>query len=181
VWDTSTGQATGVSIRHRGPYSLFAAFSPDARRVVAAAGGIARIYDVERATGVGLPMKHVGLVGVAQFSPDGSLVLTASWDHTAGLWDARSGTPVSPPFRHEREIWYAEFSPDGRHLVTASADNTARVWDITPDARPFDELSELTKLLSGQRLSDAGTLENMDAPSVKSLWTRLRFHDPSRE
>ena len=36
-------------------------------------------------------MKH------ASFSPDGRLVVTASFDGTERVWDATTGQPVAPP------------------------------------------------------------------------------------
>jgi WD40 repeat protein len=50
------------------------------------------------------------------FSPDGSRVVTASFDHTARIWDAATG-------------FSAAFSRDGSRIVTASEDKTARIWD----------------------------------------------------
>jgi WD40 repeat protein len=73
--------------------------------------------------------KHDGIAWSAAFSPDGSRVVTASWDKTARVWDGRTGQPLMPELRHNGVVWSAAFSPDGSRIVTASADNTARIWD----------------------------------------------------
>jgi WD40 repeat protein/serine/threonine protein kinase len=73
--------------------------------------------------------KHSGLVHSAQFSPDGTRIVTASDDHTARVWDASSGQPLTGPLQHENRVGSAEFSLDGKRIVTSSMDKTARVWD----------------------------------------------------
>jgi WD40 repeat protein len=72
---------------------------------------------------------HSSSVRSAAFSPDGTRVVTASWDKTARVWDASSGKPVTPPIAHHGEVYAASFSPDGTRVVTAGL--TARVWDAS--------------------------------------------------
>ena len=74
---------------------------------------------------------HAGDVASAVFSPDGSRVVSESYDKTARLWDAMTGTALATL---TGQIG-AAFSPDGSRLVTASDDNTARLWDAKTGAR----------------------------------------------
>jgi WD40 repeat protein len=74
-------------------------------------------------------MVHDSTVLRAEFSPDGTRVVTASADETARLWDARTGMPIGTPMRHTGNVWGALFSADGAYVATASADRTARIWD----------------------------------------------------
>ena len=67
----------------------------------------------------------------AAFSPNGKLIVTASWDKTARIWDAATGQQVGDPFEgHDDVVWSAAFSPDGTRVLTASKDATARIWDV---------------------------------------------------
>jgi hypothetical protein len=75
------------------------------------------------------PLRHEGIVRYAEFSPDGSRIVTASYDKTARVWDARTGLALTRPLQHADWVFSAHFSPDGLRVVTASKDNTARVWD----------------------------------------------------
>jgi dipeptidyl aminopeptidase/acylaminoacyl peptidase len=71
---------------------------------------------------------HESSVWSAAFSPDGTRVVTASYDHTARVWRA-DGTGKPVVLRgHEGGVKSAAFSPDGTRVVTASSDHTARVW-----------------------------------------------------
>ena len=48
---------------------------------------------------------------LAQFSPDGQRVVTASADKTARLWDAVSGKPIGEPMKHEEEFFQRSLVP----------------------------------------------------------------------
>jgi WD40 repeat protein len=72
--------------------------------------------------------RYQDIVADAVFSPDGTRILTASWDKTAKLWDAVSGKLVGV-FAHQRTVNTAVFSLDGARILTASADHSAKLWD----------------------------------------------------
>ena len=84
-------------------------------------------------------MRHEAGVRSASFSPDGTRVVTGSFDNTVRLWDAATGVPIGQPLRHDDGVRGASFSVDGYRVVTASRDGTARVWDAAtgrPSANP---------------------------------------------
>ena len=72
---------------------------------------------------------HSGDVLSAAFSPDGSLLATASADGSAILWDSRSGKVVHRLIGYSGRVQSAAFSPDGSLLATASFDGSAILWD----------------------------------------------------
>jgi WD40 repeat protein len=76
-------------------------------------------------------MVHTRTVEMAEFSPDGTMVVTCSQDHTARVWNSGTGEPGSPPMRHSDQLWAAAFSPDGQRVATGGADGVVRVWDAT--------------------------------------------------
>jgi WD40 repeat protein len=65
----------------------------------------------------------------AAFSPDGSRIVTASFDKTVRIWDAATAKEIAVLRGHEGRLFSAAFSPDGSRIVTASSDKTARIWD----------------------------------------------------
>jgi WD40 repeat protein/tetratricopeptide (TPR) repeat protein len=140
VWDVETGQPAGGRVEH--PFEVIAAaWSPDGRRLVTAAGqalhgrGEARVWDADSGEALARPLEHNLQVVQASFSPDGGRVLTASQDGTARVWDAASGEPVTPPLSHGDRLTRAAFSPDGRRVLTAAQDGTACVWDAAGGER----------------------------------------------
>jgi hypothetical protein len=78
---------------------------------------------------------HTESVHCASFSPDGSRIVTGSYDKTAKVWVAQSGADVLTLKGHTSQVISASFSPDGSRIVTASVDGTAKVWDARPIQR----------------------------------------------
>lgn len=74
---------------------------------------------------------HERSVRIAKYSPDGSEILTASWDGTARLWNAATGEAQRVLQGHEGYVIAASFDRSAKKVLTASLDGTAREWDIS--------------------------------------------------
>ncbi len=72
---------------------------------------------------------HTHEVCSAAFSPDGTLLASASDDQTVRIWDTATGQ-VLHTLPHPARLNYATFSPDGALLVSCSEDETVRLWDV---------------------------------------------------
>jgi WD40 repeat protein len=67
----------------------------------------------------------------ADFSPDGTQIVTASEDGIARIWDASTGKLFASLAADDHAIYCARFSPDGSKIVTASGDNAAHIWELS--------------------------------------------------
>jgi WD40 repeat protein len=74
--------------------------------------------------------RHSDVVYYAQFSPDGTNIVSASEDDTVRVWSVATGDCVQALEGHSKRVWSAQFSPDGTNIVSASGDQTVRVWSV---------------------------------------------------
>jgi WD40 repeat protein len=96
-------------------------------------GGIA-IYDLRQQKLVAL-RGHSGQIGIAQFSPDGSVLATGGGEGVIRLWNPESGKEFGTLTGHKPGLVGFAFSPDGTRLVsrTIQENNAAdiKVWDVS--------------------------------------------------
>ncbi|MCP4699991.1 MAG: DUF1513 domain-containing protein, partial [Gammaproteobacteria bacterium] len=112
---------------------------------------------------------HEDKVNHAAFSPDGKILVTASYDNTARLWDTRDGRGLHILKGHKEWVNYAAFSPDGKTLVTASSD-IARLWN-TRDGRGLHILKGHKEWVNYAAFSPGGkTLVTASSDDTARLW-----------
>jgi WD40 repeat protein len=158
VWDVKTGQRL-LTVPEEGQsfQARAVAFSPDGQRLATAGyDGTTKVWDIsalygrepagafgpdsipELSTLAGHTPGQVVLGGVTgvEFSPDGTLLATASDDGTAKVWEPITGKELLTLTGHDlalyvvaQGVYDVAFSPDGTRLATAGMDKTARVWD----------------------------------------------------
>ena len=97
---------------------VFAALSTTA--LFLAAAGIAR------ADFIG----HGGMVRALAVSPDGSMVLTGSFDYSARLWDFVEQKELGVLDEHTGPVNAVAFVGDGKRGLTAGNDGTVILWDL---------------------------------------------------
>ncbi|MDW8216727.1 MAG: hypothetical protein RML57_03890 [Acidobacteriota bacterium] len=57
---------------------------------------------------------HKDRVWSVAFAPDGTRVVTGSFDNTAIIWDTASGQALTKLEGHKNGVWSVAFAPDGR-------------------------------------------------------------------
>jgi WD40 repeat protein len=78
---------------------------------------------------------HTSTVLSVAYSPDGSKVVSGSYDKTVRIWDAVSGACVVGPLEgHTNGVSSVAYSPDGSKVVSGSDDRTVRIWDAVSGA-----------------------------------------------
>jgi cytochrome c len=72
---------------------------------------------------------HQAPVVALAVSPNGTMLASASWDHTARIWPLNGGEQRVLD-GHQQNVNGVAFTPDGRALVTAGYDATLRIWPL---------------------------------------------------
>ena len=116
----------GQSLKHR----LLQLFQPDQTLNNQVRGTLQQsVYQVKEYNRF---KTHSGRVNSVSFSPDGTLIATASADGTAIVWDKQGNQQARLSHSHE-EVISVSFSPDGNLIATACADGTAKLWNLQGD------------------------------------------------
>jgi WD40 repeat protein len=91
---------------------------------------------------------HSSRVSDCAFSPDGKLIVSASFDRTLKVWDSETGQLLRTLEDHWSYVNGYAFRPDGKLIASASSDRTLKVWD--------SETDQLLRTLEGHssRVSD---------------------------
>lgn len=79
---------------------------------------------------------HSGPVYSTCFSPDRSLLVSASEDGTARLWSLHTYSNLVVYKGHNCPVWDVDFGPRGYYFATAAYDHTARLW-ATDNVQPL--------------------------------------------
>ena len=135
LWDAGQGTLIAELDGGTGPVS-HAAVSPQSRWLATVSGmsvsakPFLHIWDLRTRQLVRSIHAHTERIQWVEYSPDGRLLLTASWDHTARLFDSTTGRLTAILRGHTDQLELATFSPDGALALTGSADGTARLWRV---------------------------------------------------
>lgn len=94
------------------------------------------------------------------FSPDGKLLATASFDRTMRLWNL-SGTAGEPMPSHRQEIVGLAFSPDGQWIASGAWDKKVILWGLkTGESHVLTEHEEAVRQVAfshdGRLVASAG-------------------------
>ena len=109
---------------------------------------------------------HSDWVNGCAFSPDGKLIVSASYNSTLKVWDAMTGEMLRSLVGHSSSVIGCAFSPDGQLIVSASWDSTLKVWDAMT--------GEMLRTLEGHSDSVSGCAFSPDGQLIVSAlddWT----------
>jgi WD40 repeat protein len=109
---------------------------------------------------------HTDYVNSVSFSPNGSRIVTGSYDNTAKVWDAQTGAPLLNLKGHTDGVTSVAFSPDGERIVTGSYDGTANVWDALNEGPPLLELEGQRFDVEGRRYGITSVAFSPDGASI---------------
>lgn len=141
VWDVEQGKTLLSSDEFKFPAGHLAVSADGTKFIAASHFGRARLFDATTCKALNRDLIHAdsndgptrpnGLaLTYAEFSNDGSRVVTACGDKTARVWDVATGSPVGQPLEHRDHVVECHFRPgNSRDVLTVSYDGTAQLWN----------------------------------------------------
>ena len=71
---------------------------------------------------------HSHYVWSVAYSPDGTKIVSGSYDNTIKIWDANTGACLQTLTGHSGGVESVAYSPDGTKIISGSWDRTVKIW-----------------------------------------------------
>lgn len=134
-WDNPTGDLVRTFNGHKVSFKTIK-FSPNGEILaVGEENGRIRLLRTDSLREIGELYRHTSLISDLEFSPDGSVLYSTSWDSTYRSWDITEQGELFVSIPHDSERSSSLFvdnlavSTDGKYLITVSH-SIFRVWDL---------------------------------------------------
>ena len=99
---------------------------------------------------------HTDAIYALDYHPDGTRLVTASYDRLLQLWNTDTGEVLATLRHHTAPVYAGRFSPDGQTILSGGADQTVKLWNSTTGERILT-LSEATKGIQAVAWHPRGT------------------------
>ncbi len=181
IWDAAAGRRAARAELPLKPTA--ASFSPDGRRLLLTTDQALDLWTIEDGDleSPDATFRHDYKVNSAEFSPDGTKVLTASNDRTARIWSLALGgqetVTVERTLRHRGPVRFAGFDETGAKVVTVSG-SKARLWDVRTGA-PLSEPLQHGSPVRFARFLESDRLLTLSEADEARVWSFLGGYQPT--
>jgi WD40 repeat protein len=134
LWDPVARRVRGIfpcgrRSRRGGPRGLV--YAPDGRTLAVVRGWEVTLWEPHTRVTRAVLKGHGGVVTDAAYSPDGRLLVTASYDATVRTWDAATGRLLAVYDLGIGRVYAVALAPDGMRAF-AGGDRDVAAWDVDP-------------------------------------------------
>ncbi|KAK0117899.1 hypothetical protein ONS95_012215 [Cadophora gregata] len=109
---------------------------------------------------------HEGPVSSLTFAPNGSVVVSGSWDHTVRIWSIFDRTQTSEPLQLQADVLDVAFRPDSLQLAVSTLDGQLTFWSVS-EAQQQSGVDGRRDVSGGRKITDRRTAAN--AAGTKSF------------
>jgi len=167
-WDAGTGQLVRTI-----PSGSTSAIAISPGGTVLASGsnldGTISLWDAASGNSQTTLTGHTDYMTDVAFSPDGTVLASASEDGTVRLWNAAAGKTIHVLEGHGAPVQAVAYNPDGTTLASAGEDGTVRLWNAATGDLQMT-LSSDTPVLAVAFSADGARLASGGADGTIRLW-----------
>ena len=110
-----------------------------------------------------------GAVWDGTFSPDGSRIVTGTFDHSVTLWDSAAKRPMLPPLRVGGAVVVAHFDHAGKRVLIGTVFGGLLLWDVSVATAPAADLRRAAERDSGRTIDDVtGLVRVLTSPPIEN-------------
>jgi WD40 repeat protein/predicted Ser/Thr protein kinase len=95
---------------------------------------VARLWSIRAGRGSEVLRGHTSYVYPVAITPDGSRIVSGSWDGTVRVWSSATGACLAVLRSGATRVHALAISPDGAELVAAAGDGDLIAWDLVVGA-----------------------------------------------
>jgi|GEM_PF-6645623 len=168
VWKVETGrELSTIRVGDLGAVTL--AFDPRARGLATADNaGTITLRDFRSGKAVAL-RGHEAFVNELRYSPDGTMLASASWDNVAILWDSDLKGELYRLTAHDSFVNSVAFDPTGERIATGDGAGRVMEWDTSNGARIRDFQAHQNEIWQ-LRFAPDGVLISTSMDGTVALW-----------
>jgi periodic tryptophan protein 2 len=103
---------------------------------------------------------HEGPVSSLAFAPDGSTLVSGSWDRTVRLWNIFARTQTSEPLQLMADVLCVAFRPDSKQIAVTTLDGQLTFWSVS-EASQQSGVDARRDVSGGRKVTDRRTAANV--------------------
>ena len=123
---------------------------------------------------------HEERVSSVEFSPNGKLIASASFDKSIRIWNPMTGLEVNRLRGHSAYVRDISFSSDGKWVASASDDHTIRLWDISSGAEVQRLVGHLDWVKAVAFSFDGTMIASGSSDTTVRLWNAITGEEAMR-
>ncbi|KAJ9629370.1 U3 snoRNP protein [Taxawa tesnikishii (nom. ined.)] len=102
---------------------------------------------------------HESPVSSLAFAPNGSALVSGSWDHTVRIWSVFARTQTSEPLQLQADVLCVAVRPDSKQIAVSTLDGQLTFWSLSEGTQEagFDGRRDVS---GGRKLTDRRTAAN---------------------
>jgi WD40 repeat protein len=113
---------------------------------------------------------HSDWVRCLSFTPDGTKLVSGSFDKTIKLWELATGAVIHTLAEHPKGVFALAVSPDGRLLASGSWDDTIKLWNLESGTLLHNLVKHKASVRSLAIAPDSQTLISGSFDRTIELW-----------